>query len=175
MKRTEQVLRGICTYAAIIAGVLLVAMMAVTVADVFLRAFFSKAIMGSSEISCALMVAVGFLGIAWCAWGDQHIKVDMLVGLLSRKSQKHFFKFNYIIVAAISAIISVESFNEALEVFRLRSQSQLLEIPHYPFYLIVTFSYLLLCLTGIVLLIKSFYYAEDTEEKRKEAAETCCR
>lgn len=169
MKLIEKVVKWVVTVPAVLAGVALVALMLVTVVDVFLRAFFSTAVMGSNEISVAIMICAGFLGMAWCALNGSHIKVDLLVGRLPLQVQRHFFKFNYLLVAVMSTIIAVQSYFGAMDVKKLNSQSQLLEIPQYPFYMIVSFSYLLLALTVLVLLIKSFFAGDGESTGRSES------
>ncbi|MCL6477580.1 MAG: TRAP transporter small permease [Peptococcaceae bacterium] len=146
---------GVITIPAVIAGIVLVGLMLVTTADVTLRYFFNQPIVGSNEISVSMMVCAGFLGQAWCAMKRRHIKVDLLVGNLPPKAQDFFDSFNYLIVAGLSALIAVESYKQALIVRRLCQESQLLGIPQFPFYLVITFSYLLLLLASIVLLFSS--------------------
>lgn len=154
MKKIESILKSIVTIVSILAGISLIILMLVTAADVILRAFFSIAIPGSNEISVAIMICAGFLGLAWCAFNDNHIKVDLIICRLSVKIQKYFYEFNYFIVLVISAFISYASFKGAIDVKFLGSRSQLLEIPQYPFYLITSFAYLLIAVTALFFLIK---------------------
>ncbi len=160
MKKIESALKVLVSAVSVLAGISLLILMLVTVADVILRAFFKTAITGSNELSVAIMVCAGFLGMAWCAFSDSHIKVDLLVCRLPLKTQKYFYVFNYILVFLISAFISLESFNGALDVKFLGSESQLLGIPQYPFYIVVSFSYLLMSITGLFFFIKATFIKE---------------
>ncbi|MBN2403446.1 MAG: TRAP transporter small permease [Spirochaetes bacterium] len=162
MKKIESILKSIVTITSILAGISLIALMVVTAADVILRAFFSIAVVGSNEISVAIMICAGFLGLAWCAFNDNHIKVDLVVCRFPVKIQKYFYQFNYLIVLIISLFISYASFNGAMDVKFLGSRSQLLEIPQYPFYLVTSFAYLLMALTALFFLIK-FIVVKDID------------
>jgi len=133
--------------------VLLVIMMLLTVADVILRYFLDSPIHGSMELTEFLMVCVGTLGLAWCALQGGHIKVDLIVSRFPQRAQKFIDSFNYLLVIAISGIIASQTFMRAGTVRQLGVASAMLDIPQYPFLLLVSFSYLLLFLTSITLLI----------------------
>ena len=154
MNKIESILKFIVTIASFLAGIALICLMLVTAADVILRSLFSIAVVGSNELSTAIMICAGFLGLAWCAFNDNHIKVELLVCQFPVKVQKYFYEFNYFLVLVISLFISVESFNGAIDVKSLGSVSQLLRIPQYPFYLVTSFAYLLMAITALFFLIK---------------------
>lgn len=145
-------LRSVITFPAILAGIVLLGLMLLTTADVLLRYFFNRPIVGCVEISVSLMICIGFLGQAWCALERRHIRVDLFVENLSPKTQSVIDIFNYLIVAGLSALIALESFNQSLVVQRLGSVSELLRIPQPPFYLVIVASYILLLLATVTLL-----------------------
>lgn len=146
--------------------VLLVVMMMLTVADVFLRYLFDQPIKGSIELTEYLMVCVGTLGLAWCALQGAHIKVDLIVSKFSQRAQKYIDSFNYILLIGASGIIAWQTFMRAITVQRLGVASAMLEIPQYPFVLVVTVSYFLLFLTSIMLLIYAISYLMSKGAKK---------
>jgi TRAP-type C4-dicarboxylate transport system permease small subunit len=133
--------------------VLLIVMMMLTVADVFLRYVLDSPIKGSMELTEYIMVCVGTLGLAWCALQGAHIKVDLIVGRLSQKAQNYIDSFNYVLLMGISGLIAWQTFMRAGTLRRLGVDSAMLEIPRFPFVLVVSFSYLLLFITAIVLFV----------------------
>jgi TRAP-type C4-dicarboxylate transport system permease small subunit len=172
VNKFDRIFRKIVSVPAVIAGCFLIVMMMVVVVDVFLRALFSTAILGSNEISTAVMIVAGFLGISWCALNDNHIKVELIVEKLPIHVQRYFHKFNWLVVSVMSFFISIYSYTSAQGVKRLNSQSELLGIPHYPQYLVVSFSYMLLCLTTLILFIRSFAKSKgDKQENTPVKAE----
>lgn len=135
-----------------IAIISLLIMMMLTVFDVTGRYFFSRPVLGCTEITELLMVCVGFLGLALCALQDRHVKIDILVNLFPERVQKILHSFNFIVVVVVTAFISWQTFIEAPQVHR---KTLLLNIPQSPFYSLTGFSYLMMSLIAIVLLVKS--------------------
>ena len=72
MKTIKSIIRviGIATVS------LIVLMMLLTVLDVFTLNVFTLAITDADEIIEYMMVCVVFLGMAWCALSERHVKVD---------------------------------------------------------------------------------------------------
>lgn len=138
---------------AIVAGSVLILIMLLTTLDVILRFFFNAPITGCSEITQRFIIVAGFLGMGWCALNNQHIKVDLLVGRLPPKGQKVFSIFNYIVVGIISALITKQSYTQAILVKKMNIQSQLLGIPNFPFYFVVSISYFILLVTIVFLIV----------------------
>lgn len=149
----EKIVKRIVTAAGMTSTVLLIVMMMLTVADVFLRYVFDSPIKGSMELTEYIMVCVGTLGLAWCALQGAHIKVDLIVSKFSQRVQKYIDSFNYVLLMGVAGLITWQTFVRAGTVRRLGVDSAMLEIPRYPFVLVVSLSYFLLFVTSIVLLI----------------------
>ena len=149
----EKIVTRIANTAGMASTVLLVVMMMLTVADVFLRYVLDSPIKGSMELTEYIMVCVGTLGLAWCALQGAHIKVDLIVSKFSQRAQKYVNSFNYVLLMGVAGLITWQTFVRAGTVQRLGVDSAMLEIPQYPFVLVVSFSYFLLFVTSIMLLI----------------------
>lgn len=162
----EKIVTRIVTAAGMASTVLLIIMMMLTVTDVFLRYLFDQPIKGSIELTEYIMVCVGTLGLAWCALQGAHIKVELIVSKFSQRTQKYIDSFNYILLIAVSGIIASQTFMRAGTVRRLGVSSAMLEIPQYPFLLVVSFSYFLLFLTSIMLLIYAISYLMSKGAKK---------
>jgi TRAP-type C4-dicarboxylate transport system permease small subunit len=63
---------------ALLGGLILLILMAFTVADVFLRYVFNAPLKSVYEFTEFVMAAIVFLGIAYTGWVGGHIAVDML-------------------------------------------------------------------------------------------------
>jgi TRAP-type C4-dicarboxylate transport system permease small subunit len=138
---------------SLIAGVMgivfMVAMMLLTVGDVFLRFVFNKPILGSVEMTEYLMVGTGFLGIAWCAVKGGHVGVDLIVGHLPPRVQAVIDSVTCLLSLGVVPLVAWQNFLQANYAKAENVQSDLLDIPAYPFYLIVGISYTLLFLVLI--------------------------
>ncbi len=150
---TERIFKRIITVAGMGSTALLGIMMMLTVADVVLRYVFNRPLMGSMELTEYLMVCVGTLGLAWCALEGAHIKVEIIVSKFPQRLQKFVDSFNYILLVGVSGLIASQTFMRAGTVRKLGVASAMLDVPQYPFVLVSSFSYLLLFLTSIMLLI----------------------
>lgn len=136
----------------LIATVVLLGMMLITVTDIVGRYFFTKPVIGCTEMTEVMMVCVGFLGVALCGLQDKHIKIEILVDLFPQKIKEVLIVLNYILVAGLSVFISWRNLIEATNTHR---KTLLLHIPHSPFYFIISLGFFVLFLVMIVLLIKS--------------------
>jgi TRAP-type C4-dicarboxylate transport system permease small subunit len=152
-RSVEKIVSRIVKTSGMASIVLLGVMMMLTVVDVTLRYLFDSPILGSMELTEYIMVCVGTLGLAWCALQGAHIKVDLIVSRLPTKAQNVLDSINYILVIGVSGLIVAQTFLRAGIVRRLGMASAMLDIPQYPFLLVVSFSYLLLLAAAIMLLI----------------------
>ena len=71
----------------IAASGVLAAMMFLTVSDVLLRYFLRRPILGATELTENMMVCLAFLGLAWCAVQEGHLKVDLVMTHFSPRVQ----------------------------------------------------------------------------------------
>jgi TRAP-type C4-dicarboxylate transport system permease small subunit len=139
----------------IIAIVILVAMMLFTVLNVVMRAFFNRPIPGDVELIEIAMVCTGFLGLAWCAIKEKHIRVDLLVQFFPKRGQAIVDIIGYLGALGACVIIAWQSINEGLANKGLETASASLEIPLYPFYWVTAAGYVLLCLALLVLIVRA--------------------
>ena len=155
MKKIEKSITFIIEACGIIGVIILLAMMMMTVADVVLRYFFSKPIIGSMEISVVLMACVVFLGIGWCALKDGHISVDIITGKLSKRGRAVLNGFDNVVTLVLALIVAWRSFVEALSAKEMEITSPILGIPRYPFVFITSFGFFLLFSAALILFIKN--------------------
>lgn len=151
MVKIEKIVRCIIELSGILAVFVLVAMMMLTVTDVFLRYLFSRPIVGSQEIIVLLMVLVVFFGLGWCTINKNHIRVDIIERLLSQKGRIFFDSINYILVMAVSLFIIKNSYAQAMYIRELGRTTKQLGLPEYPFIFAVVFGYILLFLATLIL------------------------
>lgn len=164
MKKAEKIIRLIIEASGIAGVVILLAMMTMTVIDVIMRYFFRRPIIGSMEISIALMVCVVFLGIGWCALKDGHISVDIITGRLSKRGRAILNGLDNIVTLVLALIITWRSFMEAMSVKDMEVTSPILSIPRYPFIFITAFGFLLLFFAALILFLKNMKSMKDPDK-----------
>jgi TRAP-type C4-dicarboxylate transport system permease small subunit len=146
-------------FAAHGAMVVLGFMMLLTVSDVFLRYFFNSPISGSTEVTEFMMVIVVFPAFAYCALKRRHVGVDILLSHFPRRLQTIIDTITLLAALGIYIIITWQSFLEAMD---MQKNTPILNLPHFPFYWVLTFCFALFCFSIAVVIIENI----EKEAKR---------
>ncbi len=136
------------------AGVLFL-MMLLTVADVFLRATLSKPIIGTTEITEQMMVAVVFLGFGWCALQRKHVQVDLFVSHYPPGTRRVIDLIINFIGLVLVAVICWRTFVTTLTVQRLGLICSYIGVPKFPFYALTAFGWAVLFIVMSSFFIKN--------------------
>ncbi len=132
----------------------LLAMMMLTVSDVFLRYFFSKPIIGGTELTQCFMVCMA-LGLGWSALKGKGIKMDLILGQLPLKAQWIIDSLTILMGLAIIIPITIAFFGEISIVKEMMMHTAMLRIPEYPFYFIIGTGLGLFSIVLIILIVKN--------------------
>ena len=125
---TDQFLRGVRALVSvlrILAGVLLVASIALNFANVIGRSFFNASIFWAEEIMLYLMVACVFLGNGVVAWSGRQLRMDVIVAMMPVPVQKvlELVAELTFIVVAVAIVVFAWPVIRDLWLFDQRSQS----------------------------------------------------
>ena len=115
---------------AALAGALIVFIMALVCLKVLLRYGFNVGIVGVDQISGSLLLYITFLGAAWVARQDGHVRVDILTSGLGQRTRALVDTITSFLVAAACAVVFFYSTDEVI--FSLRRNINVaaeLEIP----------------------------------------------
>lgn len=165
MKLTQHmtnVIRPVIRLGGYIAAAAMMAIMLVTVLDVFLRYVFNRPLLGTIEITEYLMVVLCFLAIAFCALDRGHVTVDLVVQGLKRTWQTFYEILGYLLCLVLYVPMTFIYIPEAIDVQRGGEESEILGIPASPFYVVVIIG---CALVTIVLLIELFNSIQRLKEK----------
>lgn len=146
---------GFIEIVGFVALITIIIMMMLTTVDVFFRYVFNSPILGSFEMTELLMVSVAGLSLAWCTLKSGHIRVDIIINMFSKKTNRTIDMVNYILTAGICAFIIPALINRYIEGEKLDVRTYVLQIPEGPFVLLLSFGYLLTFLVLIVKIVKS--------------------
>ena len=138
-----------------LALIALIAMMMLTTADVFLRYFFDSPILGSIELVELLMVSIAGLSLAWCTFRSGHIRVDLLIGFFSKKTNRVLDTINFIFTAAICGLMVPSLIWRYFEGVKMDIRTYVLYIPQGPFVLLLCLGYLLMFGVLIIKIVQS--------------------
>jgi TRAP-type C4-dicarboxylate transport system permease small subunit len=125
---TDQFLRGVRALVSvlrILAGVLLIASIALNFANVIGRYFFNTSIFWAEEVMLYLMVACVFLGNGVVAWSGRQLRMDVIVAMMPVPVQKVLALVAELtfIVVAVAIVVFAWPVIRDLWLFDQRSQS----------------------------------------------------
>ena len=140
---------GLLRLMALVAGWVLVALMAYTVLDVILRYVFNRPFSGSLEITEFAMAVIVFLGIGYCGWLGGHVAVD----IFERPLEDPRLRFVPVILSLVSAVLfaMIAYLTTADAINASHRISNMMRWPHWPFQLTVALG---AALYAIVLVIQ---------------------
>lgn len=140
--------------AGLVAMGVLFLMMLLTVADVFLRVTFNKPIIGTTEITEQMMVAVVFLGLGWCALQGRQISVNLFVSRYPPGIQRVIDLIMTFVGMVLVAMICWRTFVTTLKVHQLGIICAYINVPKYPFYALAAFGWAVLFAAMASLFVK---------------------
>ena len=82
-------------------GILLIAMVALSVWNVVARYVFGSALLWADEVATFAMVVLAYLGAVACAWRGTEIRMDLLTSMLPEGAQRAILMLQQAVVAAL--------------------------------------------------------------------------
>jgi TRAP-type transport system small permease protein len=148
-----KVMNVLSRVAAYIASVTIGVMMMLTVADVFMRYVFARPITGSTEMIEFMMVVL-ILAVIPAAMAHRHISVDVLTERLTPKGQAFFDAIMLLASCWLVAVMGWRAFRACLFMIKNDVRSPTLDIPIFPFYIVVAAAFIFLFIAMIVLVLQ---------------------
>jgi TRAP-type C4-dicarboxylate transport system permease small subunit len=118
--------------------------MMLTVTDVFMRYVFARPLTGSTEM-------IEFMMVVPSAIENKHIRVDILMERLTPKGQALFDAVTISVGSWLVVILGWRAFMACLFMIRNDVRSPTLDVPIYPFYVIMAMGFILLFFSMIVI------------------------
>ena len=140
------------TGAACIAGGVLVFLMFMTAIGIVGR-WFGLPINGVFDLTHFTVLIMTFLGMAYAGFHGAHVTIELLFQRLGPKTQGILNRLINLVGCAIFLVIAWRTLVYSFLVQEINESSQLLEIPHYPFYWLAALGSLLFAL---VMLLRVF-------------------
>lgn len=95
---------GILNLMAVLAGLILIGLMAATVYKVGIRELTGRGIIGIDQLSGTALVYMTFIGAAWVLRNNGHVTIDLLVGNAKRRSTRMLVVLNSLIGALVCGV-----------------------------------------------------------------------
>jgi TRAP-type C4-dicarboxylate transport system permease small subunit len=137
IERTEAVIRAAARVLGYICMGVIAAMAGLTFFDVLLRYIFNRPISGSVELTQMMMVTLAFTAIVWTTEKNAHIMTDILSMHFPSTVNAFIRNVSYFLFLVIYSLIAWCTFKEGMLMHHMGSETDVLGIPMFPFYLIV--------------------------------------
>ncbi len=124
----------------------LMLMMLLTSADVCGRYFFNRPLLGAYDLTQLMMVVMVFFCIAYTQVKKGHVGITIIVDRLSEKNQAVIESVGYFLGLVLFSILAWQNIVKANLMRMGGATTASIEIPTYPFFLVIAFGSLLMCL-----------------------------
>jgi len=142
MRRLSRVARISATVFSLTAGLFLLALVLLTVADVGGRTLWNQSILGTVDISTLLLVAIAFLGLASAELDGRHVSVAMLEERLGRKRRVVLSAVRTVLLAGVGLLLTWGLADVLLSaVDRGETTNDILRLPTWPAKLVLFVSF----------------------------------
>lgn len=138
-QRISRATEIVVTATAFVAGLFLVGLMLLTTADVVGRYIFNSPITGVFDLTHFVVLILTFLGIAYCGYQGGHVVIEMVTDKLPPAPARLLKKIVNIVGCLLFLVIAWRAAVQSIDVREFNETSQLLTIPFYPFYWVITF------------------------------------
>lgn len=122
---------------ALLGGLVLLFMVGLTVVDVGLRKFANAPIFGAQNISELALLVVVFFAMAYCGQTKGHVAVDLIGSAAGPKTLRVFDFIVNAVGAVMFVILTWRAVLAAIHAWDTNRISNLLAIPHWPFYCVI--------------------------------------
>lgn len=145
----------------ILSSVALLAMMCLTVTDVFARYVFVLPIPSAVELTELLMVATVFFALPVVTVSGGHVAVDLIDVVVGAKIARAFVRASYVGLAVAFAVLSWRLTEKATGLAAFGDTTQVLRLPVYPFVYLMAG---LVAISAISALAYVAFYRDEAEE-----------
>lgn len=139
IEQFENAINKIITIFTWISGLTIFAMMFLISCDVIARYFFENPIKGTIDLGEMALVIVGFLGMAYTQAEKGHVRIEVLISRLSETRQSILDTAISLFSAFIFGMIAIQMARKGVHILvsdEVGPVTNLLFIPHFPFFFI---------------------------------------
>jgi TRAP-type C4-dicarboxylate transport system permease small subunit len=143
LKAFRKIVQKTSLYLCTVAMFVLIPMMLLTTGDIIGRAFWSRPVPGTVEISSYMLAVFILSGLAYTQQVKGNVQVEVLINVLPRRLRALVKSFTTLLSVIIIALLAWQGWLEGIDD---PTVSDMLRIPRWPFKLLVSFAGLLLSL-----------------------------
>ena len=164
LSRADRFLFRIESAMALAAGLFILAIMLLAVANILGRKLFNLPVPGFIDWIVQAVPIVAFLGIAYCQRLGSHIRMDIVVRALHGRFLWAFELFSVILMGVLTFILAIGSWSHAERALKLGDSTIDINLPTWPVKLLVPIMFSLLLLR-LLLQVWGYWRAVWSGEK----------
>lgn len=134
---------------AVVLGLVLLAMVGLSVWNVIARYLFNSALLWADEVAIFAMIVLTWLGAVVAAWRASEISMSLLVGMLPATWQKPIRIVQQLIIAGICGWVTWLSWGYVTRLFRFGMTSDAARLPVWIFHGTITLSLACIALIAV--------------------------
>jgi len=117
--------------------------------NVIARYIFNDSIDGADELQIQVLIAMAFLGAAIVQWRGEHLRMDVLVGIMPA-GMRTFLRFAEVVLVVVLAVfVVVQSGRYTFQMYSLARTSDALGIPVWFSHALVVAGFVLILMATI--------------------------
>lgn len=136
----DKIIGGTVSFLALLSGLALLWLMGLTVVAVIMRYLFNAPVLGAHDLSEVSLVLVVFPAMAYCGWTGGHVALDLISSILTPAKLRWAESLIQFICGCLFLHLVWVSFWRALDALSYGDATNLIEIPHWPFFFVISFS-----------------------------------
>ena len=135
---------------SVLLGLTLVVAVVINIVNVIGRYLFNSPVEGADEVEVFLMVGLAFFGALVAHVRGRHLRMDVLARRFRPGPARAVKALEALLAVVVCGVVSWASFNYTSRIWRLNSHSDNAHIPMWIPHSILTVSFTLITLVGIV-------------------------
>jgi TRAP-type C4-dicarboxylate transport system permease small subunit len=161
--KLSEAVGGCVRFLALVSGLLLMCLMALTVVAVTVRKA-NHPIEGAQDLSESGLIVVVFFAMAYSGWTGGHIAVD-LIGAIKGRALDFLDCGVRTVCGLFFIVVTWMTIEHGLDALEFGDGFNLMPIPHWPFYFVIAFGSGLFSLVLFLLTARSAYGMPEIKPK----------
>ena len=145
--------RGLAALAngvSVLLGLTLIVAVVINIVNVVGRYVFNSPVEGADEVEIFLMIGLAFFGALVAHINGRHLRMDVLARRFPPRGGRAVKALEALVAVVVCGVVSWASFNYTSRIWRLNSHSDNAHIPMWIPHSILTASFTLMTLVGVV-------------------------
>lgn len=152
-------------------GLVLIAMVALSVWNVISRYVFNDALLWADEVATFAMIVLAYLGAVICAWRGTEIRMDILLTLLPDGAQRVLRIGQQVVIVVLTAWIAWLSWGYVARILSVGMQSTGAKVPLWIINGTLTLGFALFALIALARLVRLVTHGTESLSPSPAAAE----